>query len=417
MTEASAGTDPNQAACRICGAALGSPVVDLGMSPLSDVFPTPEEALRERSFPLQVHLCGSCGLAQLLEFANPDELFTEYAYFSSFSTSWVDHARRYAETMIDELALGDGSLVVEVASNDGYLLQHFRDRGIDVLGVEPAANVAAVAEEAGIPTLVRFFGVELAAELAADGRRADLIAANNVLAQVPDLHDFVGGLATLLADDGLLTIEFPHVLRLLERNQFDTIYHEHFSYFGLAPVGDLLGRHGLAIVNVEELSTHGGSLRVHARHRDQGIEPTPRVAALLAAERDGGAFDQATWLAFAENIAALRREMLAFLQRARDEGRSVAGYGAPGKATTFLNYCGIGPELLPYTVDRNPYKHGRLMPGTHNPIYPVERLAETRPDYIWILPWNLRDEIAAQLADARSWGAQFVVAIPALEVI
>ena len=411
-----AGDDAGEPHCRICGAALGAPVVDLGLSPLSDVFPAPADVAREPSFPLQVHLCGTCGLAQILEFAQPDELFTEYAYFSSFSTSWVDHAHRYADTMIESLGLGDGSLVVEVASNDGYLLQHFRDRGIAVLGVEPAANVAAVAEQQGIPTLVRFFGVEVAGDLVADGRRADLIAANNVLAQVPDLHDFVGGLATLLADDGLLTIEFPHVLRLLERNQFDTIYHEHFSYFALAPVGALLERHGLAIVDVEELPTHGGSLRVHARHREHGVERSPRAADLLAAERTGGVFDRATWLAFAETIAALRREMLAFLQTARQEGRTVAGYGAPGKATTFLNYCGIGPELLPYTVDRNPYKHGRLMPGTHNPIYPVERLAETRPDYIWILPWNLRDEIAAQLGEARSWGARFVVAVPALEV-
>jgi len=406
-----------EAGCRICGAPLGAPVVDLGLSPLSDVFPAPADVPRERTFPLQVHLCGSCGLAQLREFANPDELFTEYAYFSSFSQSWVDHARGYAETMIERLALGPDSLVVEVASNDGYLLQHFRDRGIEVLGVEPAANVAAVAVEQGIPTLVRFFGVEVAGALDAAGRRADLIAANNVLAQVPDLHDFVGGLATLLAPNGLLTIEFPHVLRLLERNQFDTIYHEHFSYFALAPVGELLGRHGLAIVDVEELSTHGGSLRVHVRHGEQANEPTPRVAALLEAERGGGVFERATWLAFAEGIDALRRETLAFLETARREGRSVAGYGAPGKATTFLNYCGIGPELLPYTVDRNPYKHGRLMPGTHNPIFPVERIAETRPDYIWILPWNLRDEIAAQLEDARSWGARFVVAVPRLEII
>jgi SAM-dependent methyltransferase len=406
-----------EAGCRICGAPLGAPVVDLGLSPLSDVFPAPANVARERTFPLQVHLCGSCGLAQLREFARPDELFTEYAYFSSFSQSWVDHAERYAEAMIEQLGLGPDSLVIEVASNDGYLLRHFRERGIAVLGVEPAANVAAVAVEQGIPTLVRFFGVEVAGELVAEGRRADLIAGNNVLAQVPDLHDFVGGLAALLAPDGLLTLEFPHVLRLLERNQFDTIYHEHFSYFALAPVAELLGRHGLAVVDVEELPTHGGSLRVHARGRDDAVEPTARVAALLDAERQGGVFERATWLAFAEGIDALRRETLAFLETARREGQTVAGYGAPGKATTFLNYCGIGPDLLPFTVDRNPYKHGRLMPGTHNPIHPVERLAETRPDYIWILPWNLRDEIAAQLADARSWGARFVVAVPRLEII
>jgi 2-polyprenyl-3-methyl-5-hydroxy-6-metoxy-1,4-benzoquinol methylase len=416
-TPAATGDAVGEPICRICGALLDRPVVDLGLSPLSDVFPAPADVPRERVFPLQVHLCASCGLAQLREFANPDELFTEYAYFSSFSQSWVDHARSYAETMIEQLSLGPDSLVVEVASNDGYLLQHFRDRGIEVLGIEPAANVAAVAVEHGIPTLVRFFGVEVADELVADGRRADLIAANNVLAQVPDLHDFVGGLAALLAPDGLLTIEFPHVLRLLERNQFDTIYHEHFSYFAVAPVAELMGRHGLAIVDVEELPTHGGSLRVHVRHTRQGVAPSGGVAALLAAEGDGRVFDRERWLAFADGVDALRRETLAFLETARREGRSVAGYGAPGKATTFLNYCGIGPELLPYTVDRNPYKHGRLMPGTHNPIFPVERLAETRPDYLWILPWNLRDEIAAQLDYARAWGAKFVVAVPRLEVL
>jgi len=400
--------------CRICGAPLGEPVVDLGMSPLSDVFPSPELAAAERSYPLQVHLCPSCGLAQLHHIADPAELFTEYAYFSSFSTSWVEHARLYADEMIDQLELGPGSLVVELASNDGYLLQHFRDRGIPVLGVEPAANVAEVAEARGIPTLVRFFGQEVAEELVAGDRQADLVVANNVLAQVPDLHDFVGGVVRLLAPDGLLTIEFPGALRLLEQTQFDTIYHEHFSYFSLGTVAELLRRQGLAIVDVEELVTHGGSLRVHARHAARDDAPAARVAAVLAAERTGGAFDRATWLAFADRVAAMRREMVEFLETARSEGRTVAGYGAPGKATTFLNYCGIGPDLLPYTVDRNPYKQGRVMPGTHNPIHPVEHIAETRPDYIWILPWNLREEIGAQLAYAREWGAMFIVAIPAL---
>jgi SAM-dependent methyltransferase len=294
------------------------------------------------------------------------------------------------------------------------LLQHFRDLGIAVLGVEPAANVAEVAEARGIPTLVRFFGREVAEELVAGDRQADLVVANNVLAQVPDLHDFVGGIVRLLAPDGLLTIEFPGALRLLEQTQFDTIYHEHFSYFSLGTVAELLRRHGLAIVDVEELVTHGGSLRVHARHAARDDAPAARVAAVLAAERTGGAFDRATWLAFADRVAAMRREMVEFLETARSEGRTVAGYGAPGKATTFLNYCGIGPDLLPYTVDRNPYKQGRVMPGTHNPIHPVEHIAETRPDYIWILPWNLREEIGAQLAYAREWGAMFIVAIPAL---
>jgi SAM-dependent methyltransferase len=410
-------TRSDVATCRLCGAELGAPVVDLGLSPLCERFLSVETLrLPEPVFPLQLHLCPRCGLAQLREYARPDEIFTEYFYFSSFSASWVDHARRYAERMIEELPLGPDSLVVEVASNDGYLLQHFRDRGVGILGIEPAANIAAIANAAGVPTVARFFGTELADELVAAGRRADLIAGNNVLAQVPDVHDFVEGHARLLAADGLLTLEFPHVQRLLERTQFDTIYHEHFSYFALGTAADLLGRHGLEVVDVEELPTHGGSLRLHVRHR--GVDtPSPTVAAVLAAERRAGVFEEATYLAFADRAAEIRRATVDFLEAARREGRSVAGYGAPGKAATFLAYCGIGTDLLPYTVDRNVHKHGMFMPGTRTPIAPVERLAETRPDYIWILPWNLRDEIAAQLEGARSWGARFVVAIPRLEMI
>jgi SAM-dependent methyltransferase len=418
-TSESEAVEPHpESGCRICGAALGPPVVDLGESPLCERFLSVAMLHEpEPVFPLQVHLCPGCGLAQLREFARPDEIFGEYFYFSSFSKSWVEHARRYAERMIDELRLGPASLVVEVASNDGYLLQHFRDRNIGILGIEPAENIAAVANAAGIPTLARFFGVDLADALVADGRRADLIAGNNVLAQVPDLHDFVEGLNRLLAPNGLLTLEFPHVQRLLERTQFDTIYHEHFSYFALGTAADLMNRHGLEVVDVEELETHGGSLRLHVRHRELGLAPTQRVAAVLAAERSAGVFDRATWAAFADRAAEIKRATVEFLETARRDGRSVAGYGAPGKAVTFLAYCGIGPDLLPYTVDRNTHKHGMFMPGTRTPIAPVERLAETRPDYIWILPWNLRDEIAAQLVDARDWGARFVVAIPRLEVV
>ncbi|MFL5725667.1 MAG: methyltransferase domain-containing protein [Chloroflexota bacterium] len=405
-------------ACRICGTSLGAPVVDLGMSPLCERFLTVEMLEQpEPVFPLQVHLCPQCGLAQLREFARPDEIFSEYFYFSSFSASWVEHGRRYADRMIDDLRLGPESLVVEVASNDGYLLQHFRDRDIGILGIEPAQNIARVANAAGIPTLARFFGVDLADELVAGGRRADLIAGNNVLAQVPNLHDFVEGLARLLAPDGLLTLEFPHAQRLLERTQFDTIYHEHFSYFALGTTAHLMSQHGLEVVDVEELPTHGGSLRVHVRHRELGVVPTERVGAVLAAERAAGVFDRTTWNAFADRAAEIKQATVEFLETARRDGRSVAGYGAPGKAVTFLAYCGIGPDLLPYTVDRNTHKQGMFMPGTRTPIAPVERLAETRPDYIWILPWNLRDEIAAQLTDARDWGAQFVVAIPHLEVV
>jgi SAM-dependent methyltransferase len=404
--------------CRICGGPIGAPVVDLGPSPLCERFLSVADLDRfEPIFPLQLHLCPDCGLAQLREYALPEDIFSEYFYFSSYSASWVEHARRYAEQMIEQLELGPDSLVVEVASNDGYLLKHFRERRIDVLGIEPAANVAKAAVDAGVPTLVRFFGVEVANGLVADGRRADLIAGNNVLAQVPDLHDFVGGLARLLAPSGLLTLEFPHIQRLLEGTQFDTIYHEHFSYFALSTVDRLMARHGLMVVDVEELRTHGGSLRLHIRHRAAGVAPSDRVAEIEAAERAAGVFERATYLAFAERAARIKRDSVEFLEAARRDGKTVAGYGAPGKATTFLAYCGIGTDLLPYTVDRNPHKHGMFMPGTRTPIHPVEHLAETRPDYIWILPWNLRNEIAAQLAEARSWGARFVVAIPELQVI
>jgi 2-polyprenyl-3-methyl-5-hydroxy-6-metoxy-1,4-benzoquinol methylase len=406
-----------ESVCRICASPLGAPVVDLGLSPLSESFLSSGDLDRlEPRFPLTVHLCPKCGLAQLREYVMPEEIFSEYAYFSSYSPSWVEHARRFAVAMIEQLGLGPRSQVIEVASNDGYLLQHFRDRGIDVIGIEPAANIAKVAIAAGVPTIVQFLGREVANQLAAQGHRADLLVGNNVLAQVPNLHDFVAGLATLLAPNGLLTLEFPHVQRLLERTQFDTIYHEHFSYFALSTTAALAEQHGLMVVDVEELGTHGGSLRVHLRHRAENVRPSQRVAALEAAERAAGVFDRATYQAFAERAAAIKRDSLDFLRTARADGKSVAGYGAPGKATTFLNYCGIGTDLLPYTVDRNPYKHGLHMPGTRTPIFPVDRLAETRPDYVWILPWNLRDEIAAQLVGPRSWGARFVVAIPHLQV-
>jgi SAM-dependent methyltransferase len=406
-----------KAVCRICGSRLGAPVVDLGTSPLSESFLNSEDLDRlEPRFPLTLHLCPKCGLAQLREYVLPDEIFTEYAYFSSYSPSWVEHARRFAEGMIEQLELGPSSQVIEVASNDGYLLQHFRDRGIDVTGIEPAANIAKVAIAAGVPTIVQFLGREVANQLVAKGHRADLLVGNNVLAQVPDLHDFVAGLATLLAPNGLLTLEFPHVQRLLERTQFDTIYHEHFSYFALSTTAALAAQHGLVVVDVEELGTHGGSLRVHLRHGAENVRPSERVAKVEAAERAAGVFDRATYLAFADRAATIKRDTVEFLRAARRDGKPVAGYGAPGKATTFLNYCEIGPDLLPYTVDRNPYKHGLFMPGTRTPIFPVDHLAETRPDYIWILPWNLRDEIAAQLQEPRSWGARFVVAIPSLQV-
>jgi SAM-dependent methyltransferase len=419
LTEPAATTLPAaRPACRSCGTALETVVVDLGMSPLCERFLSTDQLdAMEPFYPLTVFVCDACLLVQLPEHVSPAEIFTEYAYFSSYSDSWVEHGRRYAERLIRDLELGPGRLVVEVASNDGYLLSHFAAAGVPVLGIEPARNVAAVAINRGIPTIDRFFGRTLAAELVDEGRRADLLIGNNVLAQVPDLHDFVGGLAALLAPDGLLTLEFPHLLRLFEGNQFDTIYHEHYSYFSLASAADVLGRHDLLVVDVEELPTHGGSLRLHVRHRDAGNSVSPAVERILAMEASAGLRSPATYRAFGDRIEAVKRDVLEFLIGERRAGRTVAGYGAPGKANTFLNYCGIRTDLVAYTVDRNPFKHGRFTPGTHIPIHAPERLAETRPDVIWILPWNLADEIAAQLAAACDWGPRLIVAIPELHEV
>ena len=415
-------TDPAEATipggpCRFCGALLTDLVVDLGMSPLCESFLARDQLdAMEPFYPLRVFVCGRCFLVQLREYVAPADIFTEYAYFSSFSDSWVEHSRQYAETMIERLGLGADSLVVEVASNDGYLLQHFVERGVPVLGIEPALNVAAAAERRGVPTLTEFFGTALAEHLAAEGRKADLLAGNNVLAQVPDLNDFVAGLAVALAPDGLITIEFPHLLRLLEGNQFDTIYHEHFSYFSLRTSTEIFAAHGLTIFDVDELPTHGGSLRIHARHAAKAPERTERYRKVLADEAAARLDRLETYRSFGDGVEATKRNILDFLIRVRREGRTVAGYGAPGKANTFLNYCGIRTDLVAYTVDRNPYKHGRYTPGTHIPIFTPEQIDATKPDYIWILPWNLRAEIADQLQHARSWGAKFVVAIPDVEV-
>jgi SAM-dependent methyltransferase len=409
---------PARAGCRFCGAPLEHTLVDLGLSPLCESFVPPERANEmEPFYPLHVWICDRCLLVQLEEYVRPEEIFTEYAYFSSYSTTWVEHARRYAETMIERLELSPESLVVEVGSNDGYLLQHFVARGVPVLGVEPAANVAARAEERGVPTLVDFFGAEVARRLAESGRRADLVVGNNVFAQVPDINDFVGGLAILLAEDGVLTLEFPHVVNLIEGNQFDTIYHEHFSYFSLATTQAIFEAHGLALFDVDELPTHGGSLRVYAQRAGGPRGASPGVEELLRREEALGYRTLEPYAAFPERVAETKRALLSFLVDAKRRGASVAGYGAPGKGNTLLNYCGIRTDFLDYTVDRNPYKHGLLLPGTRIPIFPPERLAETRPDYILILPWNLRDEIVEQLAYARDWGAEFVVPIPAVEVV
>lgn len=421
MSDTAPRTEPaaEARACRFCGAALERTFVDLGMSPLCERFLRADQLDQmEPFYPLHVRICDACRLVQLPAYVAPEEIFTDYAYFSSYSDSWVDHAKRYTEAMIAERSLDADSLVVELASNDGYLLQHFVSRGIPILGIEPAANVAAVAEERGIPTLVEFFGEALARRLVAGGRSADLIVANNVFAHVPDINDFGEGIRLLLAPDGVVTIEVQHLARLIENNEFDTIYHEHFTYYTLLSAERVLAAHGLTVYDVEELPTHGGSLRFFARHASAQSPPvSDRVHHLRAREVAEGYDDPEGYAGFADRVHETKRNLLSFLIDARERGCTVAGYGAPGKGNTLLNYCGIRSDLLAYTVDRNPYKHGRFLPGTHIPVYPVEHLAETRPDYVLILPWNLRDEIVGQLAYVRGWGGQFVVPIPRLEVI
>ena len=404
--------------CRFCGRPLRFPFVDLGMSPLCETFLEADALNRmEPFYPLRVWVCDRCFLVQLQEYVSPAEIFTEYAYFSSYSTSWLAHAKAYTDMAASRFGLDRGSRVVEIASNDGYLLQYFVQKGIPVLGVEPAANVAKAAVERGVPTVVRFFGRETAAVLAGDPGPADLIVGNNVLAHVPDINDFVGGLQTLLASDGVVTMEFPHLWRLMEENQFDTIYHEHFSYLSFSTVREIFAAHGLRLFDVERLGTHGGSLRIFACHQSASRRAEARVAELLDSEEAAGFRSIERYGTFAPQVEETKRALLDFLITARREGKRIAAYGAPGKGNTLLNYCGIRTDFVDYAVDRNPYKHGRFTPGTHIPIFPPERLAETRPDYILILPWNLKDEITEQLAYVREWGGRFVVPIPRVSVV
>ncbi|MBA2127604.1 SAM-dependent methyltransferase [Hyphomicrobium methylovorum] len=404
--------------CRLCGSTADKTFVDLGMSPLCETFLAHDQLDRmEPYYPLRVMVCGECFLVQLKEYVSPHEIFHEYAYFSSFSTSWVAHAKRYVEMITERLGLGAQSLAVELASNDGYLLQHFAPLGVPVLGIEPAANVADVAIAKGVPTRVDFFGVKLAKTLVSEGKKADLIAGNNVLAQVPDLNDFVAGMKILLADEGVITLEFPHVHRLMAENQFDTIYHEHFSYFSLLTIEHMAARHGLKIIDVEELPTHGGSLRVYLAHEASARVPSDAVAALLAKEKQAGLDRLDGYSGFQEQVRQTKHKLLAFLTQAKAEGKRICGYGAPGKGNTLLNYCGIGPDFLDFTVDRNPYKHGRFTPGMHIPIYPVEAIDAARPDYILILPWNLKDEIVNQMQHVADWGGKFIVPVPEVAVI
>lgn len=409
---------PHTRRCRLCGALLRHSFVDLGISPPCESFLTADQLDgMEACFPLHPMTCEECFLVQLPEYVSPAEIFTEYAYFSSYSTSWVEHARRYCEAITKRLDLGPKSLVIELASNDGYLLQHFLPLGVPVLGIEPAANVARAAIEKGVPTLVEFFGVALARKLVEEGRQADLIAGNNVLAQVPDLNDFVGGMKIVLKAEGVITLEFPHIERLIEENQFDTIYHEHFSYFSLTTIDIMAARHGLKIIDVEELPTHGGSLRVYLAHAESRRPASRAVAGLLAHEKRCGLNDMAIYLSFGERARQVKRDLLQFLIAVKNDGKKLCGYGAPGKGNTLLNYCAIGTDFLDFTVDRNPYKHGRFTPGMHIPIRDVGAIDEAKPDYILILPWNLKDEIVRQMRHVSSWGAKFIVPIPFAMVI
>jgi 2-polyprenyl-3-methyl-5-hydroxy-6-metoxy-1,4-benzoquinol methylase len=404
--------------CRLCHASLTTNFVDLGMSPLCESFLSADQIDHmEPYYPLHALVCRKCYLVQLKEYVKPEHIFTEYAYFSSYSTMWVEHARQYCEMIKARLGLCSKSQVFEIASNDGYLLQHFLPLGVPVIGIEPAANVAKVAHQKKIPTLVEFFGLKLAQKLVSEGRRADLIIGNNVLAQVPDLNDFTAGMAHLLAPNGVITLEFPHLERLIDENQFDTIYHEHFSYFSLLTINRLAGQHGLKVFDVEPLSTHGGSLRVYLCRANAAHAISPGVVALLAHEREIGFEDIRSYARFSGRVHHTKRQLLSFLIQCKEQGAKVCGYGAPGKGNTLLNYCGIGTDFLDFTVDRNPYKQGRYTPGMHIPILPVSAIDEAKPDYLLILPWNLKHEIVAQMRHVGAWGCKMIVPIPNVEVI
>jgi SAM-dependent methyltransferase len=403
--------------CRFCGASLTESFADLGMSPLSNGYIRPGQRNRAEPFyPLHAWACGACHLVQLEQFESPEHIFSDYLYFSSYSDSWLRHCETYAGRMIERFGLGGASRVVEIASNDGYLLQYFKAGGIPVHGVEPAANVAQVAIDRGIPSDVAFFGAQTARRLAGDGLAADLMAANNVLAHVPDINDFIAGFAILLKPAGVATFEFPSLHRLMAQSQFDTIYHEHFSYLSLLFVEQLMARHGLRVFDVEELPTHGGSLRVYACHAGASHIATPGVEAQRRREHGFGMADMDTYRAFSRQVVDIKAQVLEFFLAARREGKRVAGYGAPAKGNTLLNYCGVGPEFMSFTVDRSPHKQGMLLPGSRIPVLHPDAIGEAKPDYVFILPWNLREEIAGQMAAVRQWGGRFVVPIPALEI-
>ena len=404
--------------CRFCKTPLRNTFVDLGMSPLCESYLTREQLNQmEPFYPLHAYVCSECFLVQIEEYVSAENIFSDYAYFSSYSDSWVEHARIYTDQMIELLGLDARSQVVELASNDGYLLQHFVARGIPALGIEPAGNVAEVAIRKGVRTVVKFFGENTARELAAAGEQADLLLGNNVFAQVPDLNDFVKGMKLLLRPKGTITMEFPHLLRTVQENQFDQIYHEHFSYFSLTTADKIMSAHGLTLFDVEELPTHGGSLRIFVRHTNESSRPVgDRVRQILAREAAHGVTRLDYYSVFGEQVKETKRKLLSYLIGLKRAGKSVAGYGAPGKGNTLLNYCGIRTDLLDYTVDRSPHKQGKFLPGTHIPIHHPDKIKETRPDYVLILPWNLKAEIKKQISYIRDWGGRFVVPIPEVQV-
>jgi len=404
--------------CRLCGAPLVHTFADLGKSPLANSYLPPEQlGAMEPFYPLRALVCEACFLVQLEELQTPEAIFSDYAYFSSYSSSWVEHARRLADGLVERFGLEDDALVVELASNDGYLLRHFAARGVEVLGVEPAANVAEAARDQGVPTRVEFFGLDASRALR-DERPADLILGLNVLAHVPDLHDFVAGIKELLADRGVVVVEFPHLLRLIEELQFDTIYHEHFSYFSLLTAMRVFSDHGLEVFDVEELPTHGGSLRLYARHAERHLEPvSERVGELQRREQAAGLSRLSPYLTFADAVGREKRDILSFLIDLRERGLHIAGYGAPAKGNTLLNFCGIGRDFIDYTVDRNPGKQGRHLPGSEIPIRSPEDLRRTRPDVVLVLPWNLAGEVLEEHAYVREWGGRFAARTPRMALL
>lgn len=410
---------PARGACRFCNASLEHTFADLGLAPPCQSQVSPENFNKGEAFyPLHAYVCAKCFLVQVPEVVSPEDIFSEYAYFSSFSDSWLRHAKAYADLMQERFGIGPKSRVIEIASNDGYLLQWFKEKGVPVLGIEPAANVAAAAEKKGIPSVVKFFGVRTAREVAAEHGQADLLLGNNVLAHVPDLMDFVAGMKILLKPGGILTMEFPHLLQLMDQNQFDTIYHEHFSYFSFTVAEKVFAHHGLVLFDVEELPTHGGSLRIYGRHAEDASRPVgPRVGELRAREERLGYGKLGVYLDFGEKVKETKRAVLEFLIQAKRRGKKIVQYGAAGKANTLLNYCGIRNDFMEYAVDRNPYKQNHYLPGSRLPVYPPDRIKETRPDFLFIGVWNLKEEIVSQTAYIREWGGKWVVPIPSVHVI